>query len=1050
MTADSTILIEIKSDGTGAKVIKRDLDEIAKKSDGAKKSALDFGFAIKSLAGYLSVRAFSQFADNITTIDTRLKNVTGTVDGANKAFDALFKNAQTNGSDIAGVVQTYSSLANVLSDSLKQSTDLVKVTDLLSRGFAASGATANTAAGATLQLTQGLATNFQAAGQELNSIIEGAPILAKAIAESLGGETAADLKKFAQEGRLTSEIFLKALIDSEEAIKAFKIPDTISASIQRISNEFVRVGRESEVLKGISGGLSSALNGIANNMDGILKVASVLTITTLPLLAGYFLSKLPIALAATSSAFASLTAVMMANPFIAIATVVAAAVSAIYIFRKEIAETLEGVTIFGVDVLQIFKDIGAGAPIVFSAMATIIGGTFMGLVAVVKKAMAEIDALQFRAIDKIANTPLGKKLGINIDDYALSSEQLGMVGKEWGQVFNDAFKGVENTVNKGIFGDFAKKTDKIGLTNTGAGKATPPKETPLVKALDEANKSTKEITDSVDKLSNKLEDDLSDAFKSAFTNSDGGFKKLLEGWKAAFKNFIAEIAYQALARPVIMSIVGGVSGSSSASASSISSLAGGGSSGGIGGLSSLSNLGSLFSGGLSTPIFSAGSAIGSGINSIGASLGLNNSSFIGPMLPGTSSLASAFTPAAGLAGFGGGMLANVLGLGGGIGGSIGGAAGGIAGTAIGANMGTILGFAGGPAGAAIGAFLGTALGGLFGGGKPSDKSQGSILNLETLTSKNYGQTGDKFSQENRDFATKVTDSAKSIATALTSAGATLKGGVDILVGSRDGLRIGGANGKNYGTNSTAFINAVAQSVLKNVSDAPEDLKQLINKIAGKDVQSIADALDIYSLVKSFESAGEAVKPLEVALKALDEQFKALNDKALSLGLSTDKMTESYEKQRASLIQNVLSPLQDFLDNQALSGSSSLNPAQRLSLARSEFDTNLSSIQGGDLANIDAITSQASTLLSIGRDIFASGEAFAALESYVRQSISGIAGDLGAPNGLNDSVAREISLGNAQQISIQSQMLIELQETRAENTKLRKTLERLTNQVVIQA
>ena len=107
------------------------------------------------------------------------------------------------------------------------------------------------------------------------------------------------------------------------------------------------------------------------------------------------------------------------------------------------------------------------------------------------------------------------------------------------------------------------------------------------------------------------------------------------------------------------------------------------------------------------------------------------------------------------------------------------------------------------------------------------------------------------------------------------------------------------------------------------------------------------------------------------------------------------LPDSYEAQKA-LITSALSPLQDFLDSQALGSASSLNPAQRLSLARSQFDTNLAAIQGGDLTNIGSITSQASSLLGIGRDVFAKRNRFAALESHVRQSISGIETSLGAP------------------------------------------------------
>lgn len=121
-------------------------------------------------------------------------------------------------------------------------------------------------------------------------------------------------------------------------------------------------------------------------------------------------------------------------------------------------------------------------------------------------------------------------------------------------------------------------------------------------------------------------------------------------------------------------------------------------------------------------------------------------------------------------------------------------------------------------GSIIGSFLGSKLGGLF-GKKPSDKAQSSVLNLSDMTYNDYGQTGSKFSQENRDFVTKVRDSAKSIAEALRGTGAKFTGSIDLTVGNRDGLRL---NGTSYGRDSGKFIDSVGKSIFKQARfDAPD-------------------------------------------------------------------------------------------------------------------------------------------------------------------------------------------------------------------------------------
>ena len=71
------------------------------------------------------------------------------------------------------------------------------------------GATASESAGAFLQLTQALGSGVLR-GQELNSILEQAPLIAQAIAEELG-VTVGALKKLGEEGKILSPVVISAL-----------------------------------------------------------------------------------------------------------------------------------------------------------------------------------------------------------------------------------------------------------------------------------------------------------------------------------------------------------------------------------------------------------------------------------------------------------------------------------------------------------------------------------------------------------------------------------------------------------------------------------------------------------------------------------------------------------------------------------------------------------------------------------------------------------------------------------------------------------------------
>ena len=520
---------------------------------------------------------------------------------------------------------------------------------------------------------------------------------------------------------------------------------------------------------------------------------------------------------------------------------------------------------------------------------------------------------------------------------------------------------------------------------------------------------TRDITDdlssTLDSAASDFGDGIIDAFRRGFESGEGFIGSFVGGIPNAFQSLLADVT-RSVAQPVVQSVLGSVTNGAFGSSEGILSSIGGANSG------------------LTKLITSNFDKIGSvfGIENLSSSSTLTNGSFGGSI-----------GGAAG--GFIGNFGANAI-FGGdrGIGANIGGAIGGIAGSFIPVPI----------LGTAIGAFVGNAIGGLFGNSKPSDKRQLRNIDFETLAVDDANSfTGSKFSQQNSDLADQVADQIVGVVSLLQQAGAELEGDIDIRVGSRDGLFVDGVNADGN------FIDTINQAILDSISEAPDDLLTVLDNIDIGDTERLVEALGILDLVRSFEDLGVATKPLGDALDALDAQFSELSDATLDLGLPIEDLTASYETQRQALITNTLEPLQSFLDDQALSGSSSLNDGQRLSLARSAFDENLSAIGLGDFSGLDNITSQATELLSVGRDVFASGEGFVALESFVRQSIAGIAGDLGAEGGVTNDIFTDISLTNAQQISIQEQILVELQVTREENAALRKAMERVGNSLVIQ-
>tara|TARA_R100001163_G_scaffold65316_1_gene62086 strand:+ start:1083 stop:3485 length:2403 start_codon:yes stop_codon:yes gene_type:complete len=112
------------------------------------------------------------------------------------------------------------------------------------------GATASESAGAFLQLSQALGSGVLR-GQELNSILEQAPLIAQAISTEMG-VTVGALKKLGEEGEITSEIVIAALgrVEREGAGQLTEALKGPAASIKDFQNaaEDVQVALTQDII----------------------------------------------------------------------------------------------------------------------------------------------------------------------------------------------------------------------------------------------------------------------------------------------------------------------------------------------------------------------------------------------------------------------------------------------------------------------------------------------------------------------------------------------------------------------------------------------------------------------------------------------------------------------------------------------------------------------------------------------------------------------------------------------------------------------------------
>ncbi len=277
------IVIDAKNAERNARNLGNELDSIERKGDFATKSMDGLSVATRQLAGYMAglvtVSAAISKMDTYTGLQNRLKLVTNNQVELNKATEDTFRIAQKTYSAWDSVLQVYQRFSDNAKTLNLTMDDTARLTETVSKAVAISGASAEAADAALVQFGQALASGTLR-GEELNSVMEQTPALAKAIAKGMG-ITVGELRSVAAEGKITSQEIVKALNNVQKDVDAMfaKTNITVSQSLTLLSNEITKFVGESGKGSGAAQALSGSIQTLAGNLD---------TLTTAMMLGGAY------------------------------------------------------------------------------------------------------------------------------------------------------------------------------------------------------------------------------------------------------------------------------------------------------------------------------------------------------------------------------------------------------------------------------------------------------------------------------------------------------------------------------------------------------------------------------------------------------------------------------------------------------------------------------------------------------------------------------------------------------------------------------------------
>lgn len=254
------------------------------------------------------IREIIEIADAWNQMNARLKLATAGQREFVAAQSALFDIAQRIGVPLQETATLYGKLQQAVRMLGLEQKDALTITETISQALRISGASANESQAALLQFGQALASGVLR-GEEFNSVVENSPRLAQALADGLNVPIGR-LRKLAEEGRLTADVVVQALLSQKDKLAAeyATMPVTVSQAMERVKNAFGQWVHQIDESTGFTKKLADALTWLSQNLDTVMKWLTVIKDVGLAVLIYRFLPAL-----ATAWQTAGAAAVTAAN-----------------------------------------------------------------------------------------------------------------------------------------------------------------------------------------------------------------------------------------------------------------------------------------------------------------------------------------------------------------------------------------------------------------------------------------------------------------------------------------------------------------------------------------------------------------------------------------------------------------------------------------------------------------------------------------------------------------------------------------------------------------
>jgi tape measure domain-containing protein len=258
-----TELVGLAAYGSALQTITERANRVAGAVAGVTTLAIA-GIGVLAAGGLAAV---AKAGDETTAAMNRLTTATGSVGEATAAYDGLYQISLRTGTSIADGARTFQRFAFAAKDLGASTEDTLKVVQTIQQAALVSGATTQESNSAAIQLGQALSSGVLQ-GDELRSLTENMPILAREMAKHLGiGYD--QFRKLAKEGKFTSDVVFPALLKSADRMNELfdQMTPTMALGWSRLGVVIQRVFSDVDKALGISATAAVWLRDIAKSIE---------------------------------------------------------------------------------------------------------------------------------------------------------------------------------------------------------------------------------------------------------------------------------------------------------------------------------------------------------------------------------------------------------------------------------------------------------------------------------------------------------------------------------------------------------------------------------------------------------------------------------------------------------------------------------------------------------------------------------------------------------------------------------------------------------------